>query len=296
MSGNAMVSWQRVSKEYAGKPALLDFSLDLGPGVHCLLGPNGAGKTTALNILTGIRSASSGEVQLLGQRVSRGGKQARSLGCVPQSLSFPPTLKVVEVLRFIAVHYPDPLDFAELETKLDLAGILPKQCGSLSGGQLRRLGIAAAIMSNAPVLILDEPLAGLDIDGRAAVRHLLLEQQEQGRCVIMASHDYAEIEATADTVTLMQDGRKLATGSIAEIRDTLDISYLSFESPAAPPTELATLGTLQELGAGRYRLITKQPDPASKLIVELIPQPRLQISQSSLEDAVSNLLKKEAGQ
>ncbi|WP_394939636.1 ABC transporter ATP-binding protein [Psychromicrobium sp. YIM B11713] len=286
----AIVSWQRVTKRYPRKTALQDFSLDLGAGVHCLLGANGAGKSTALNILCGVRTASSGEVTVLGQRVRRGGPQASLLGCVPQALSFPPTLTVAEVLRFIAIHYPEPLDFSVVEEKLQLRGIRKTQCGSLSGGQLRRLGIAAALMSNAPVLVLDEPLAGLDIDGRAQVRALLLDLKQQGRCVIMASHDYGEIEATADTVTLIKDGSALLSDSTEAIRSTLNTHYLSFFSADGPPSGLKNFGTLQPLGHGRYRLVTPQPDRAGRLIVETIADPQLQIVKASLEDAVSVLL------
>lgn len=287
-----MVAWLHVSKSYRNKSALENFSLDLGPGIHCLLGSNGAGKSTALSILTGVRAASRGEVRVMGQAVVRGGRQTTLIGSVPQSLSFPPTLKVAEVLRFVAMHYPNPLELDSFDEHLQLNKILAKQCGSLSGGQRRRLGIAAALIGNAPVLILDEPLAGLDIDGRAAVRRIILEQQAAGRCVIMASHDYAEVEAAADTVTLIKDGRRLANGSTESIRSTLDLSHLSFTAEN-PPAGIETFGTLTNLGTGRFRLTTHQPDQAARLLLAEIRAPKLQIAPSSLEDAVSELLAKE---
>ncbi|AJT41787.1 ABC transporter ATP-binding protein [Psychromicrobium lacuslunae] len=290
MNHQSTVRWQGVTKTYPNKVALADFSLELGTGVHCLLGANGAGKSTALNILCGIRAASSGKVSVLGEQVRRAGPQAKLIGCVPQSLSFPPTLRVAEVVRFIAVHYPKPLDFATVAEKLELTSLRNTQCGSLSGGQRRRLGIAVALLSNAPVLILDEPLASLDIDGRAAVRQILLEQKELSRCVIMASHDYAEIEATADTVTLLKGGRTLLSGATEAIRDTLNTHYLSFYSAVELPAELSRLGTVEKLGEQKYRLITSEPDQASRLIVGTLTEPRLQISKASLEDAVKVLL------
>lgn len=290
MADHVMVCWQNVTKTYPRKVALQDFSLELPAGVHCLLGANGAGKSTALNILCGVRAATSGTTSVLGHQVRRAGPHAKLIGCVPQALSFPPTLRVSEVLQFIAVHYPEPLELAAVMESLGLSEVSTTQCGSLSGGQLRRLGIAAALLSNAPVLILDEPLAGLDIDGRATVRQLVLAQRARGRCIIMASHDYAEVEATADAVTLLKSGRSLLTGSIEVVRDTLNTHYLSFSSPAGVPAELQAIGALEQLDDGRFRLTTRVPDEASRLIVAKIDEPKLQISKASLEDAVKVLL------
>ena len=289
----AIVSWENVVKDYRGKAALLGFSLELGAGVHCLLGSNGAGKSTALNILTGIRQPTSGTATVLGQRVIRGGPQARYVSCVPQAVTFPPTLKVSEVLRFISVHYPDPLDFAAVQDALSLEGILDKQCGGLSGGQLRRLGIAGAIICNAPVIIMDEPLAGLDIEGRAQVRNIILEQRDLGRCIIMASHDYGEIEATADTVTLVKDGRNILSEGIETVRQRLGLYQLSFSAAAPLPAAVLELGVVEPVGTGRYRLVTEDPDAASRILLEVLDDPKLNVLQSSLEDAVSMILSEE---
>jgi len=289
----AIVSWEDVSKNYPGKSALSGFTLSLGPGVHCLLGSNGAGKSTALNILTGVRQPTSGTATVLGRAVVRGGPQASLLSCVPQAVTFPPTLKVREVLRFISVHYPDPLDFAAVQDALSLQGILDKQCGGLSGGQLRRLGIAGSIICNAPVLIMDEPLAGLDIEGRAQVRSIILEQRSLGRCIIMASHDYAEIEATADTVTLVKDGRNILSEDIESVRQRLGLYQLSFSADAPLPQAVRALGAVEPMGAGRYRLVTEDPDTASRLLLDILEDPKLNVLQSSLEDAVSVILSEE---
>lgn len=284
-----MVNWKNVSKKYQATLALSNFSLALGPGVHCILGPNGAGKSTALSILTGVRAASSGEVQVLGQAVRRGGAQTQQLGSAPQSLSFPATVKVREVLAFVAMHYPAPLPLGQVAAQLDLPAILAKQCGSLSGGQRRRLGIACALIGNAPVLILDEPLAGLDIDGRAAVRQLILAQRAAGRCIIMASHDYAEVESTADTVSLIKDGSLLVSGNTESVRNTLALSHLVF-SATAVPAGVTPLGSLQKLDDGRFRLTTRHPDQAARILLHAFETPGLQINPSSLEEAVGALL------
>ncbi|MBQ1444648.1 MAG: ABC transporter ATP-binding protein [Renibacterium sp.] len=289
MSREPMASWESVSKKYRGVPALTEFSLALGPGVHCLLGPNGAGKSTALGILTGVRAASRGTVQVLGKTVVRGGPQTRWLGSVPQSLSFPATLTAREVLGFVAMHYPDPVPLGRIVTELGLQAFLEKHCGGLSGGQRRRLGIACAVIANAPVLILDEPLAGLDIEGRAAVRHLILAQRSAGRCIIMASHDYAEVESTADTVTLVKDGIRLASGSTDSVRGTLALSHVVFNAPEAP-AGVTPLGALQRLDDGRFRLTTRHPDQAARILLQALDRPRLQINPSSLEEAVGELL------
>lgn len=290
---SAMVSWKHVSKDYRGKRGLDDFSLELGAGVHCLLGSNGAGKSTALNILTGVRPPSSGGAYIFDHEVIRGGPQTRLVSCVPQAVMFPPTLKVREVLHFISIHYPDPLGITAVHDLISLEGLLEQQCGGLSGGQLRRLGIGAAIMCNAPILILDEPLAGLDIEGRAQVRNIILEQKNQGRCVIMASHDYAEVEATADTVTLMKDGRNILTDDIGSVQQRLGVYHLTFTSLQPVPEHILSLGAIESVGGNRFQLVTDQPDVASRVLLEALPDPRLNVKQSSLEDAVSSILQEE---
>jgi len=290
---SAMVSWKNVSKDYRGKRGLDDFSLELDAGVHCLLGPNGAGKSTALNILTGVRSTSFGGAFVFDHKVVRGGPQTRMVSCVPQAVMFPPTLKVREVLHFISIHYPDPLDFSAVHDLISLEGLMDQQCGGLSGGQLRRLGIGAAIICNAPVVILDEPLAGLDIEGRAQVRNIILQQKSQGRCVIMASHDYAEVEATADTITLMKDGRNILTDDIDSVQQRLGVYHLTFTSLQPVPEAVLSLGAVESVGANRFQLVTDQPDVASRVLLDALPDPRLNVKQSSLEDAVSSILQEE---
>lgn len=293
MSLGPMACWDQVSKKYRNKTVLSDFSLDLGSGVHCLLGPNGAGKSTALSILTGIRPADSGAVRVLGKPVLRGGEQTKWVSSVPQSLSFPATLKVQEVLAFVAMHYAEPLALEAVAGPLSIQEILPKQCGSLSGGQRRRLGIASALIANAPIMILDEPLAGLDIDGRAAVRKIVLEQRSAQRCIIMASHDYAEVESTADTVTLIKDGLLLTSGSTDSIRSAVELSHLEFSAPDVP-AGIAPLGAVELLNNGRFALTTGYPDQAARILLNAFEEPKLRIRPSSLEEAVSELLLKEA--
>ncbi|MCW1249738.1 ABC transporter ATP-binding protein [Acaricomes phytoseiuli] len=202
-------SWEHVTKLYGPRAALEDFSLELGPGVHALLGPNGAGKSTALNLLSGIRLADDGVMRVCGERVTRGGRSARSLSSTPQALSFPPVLRVREVLDFIAAHYPQPLAIDALCDRLPLAQLLERKCGGLSGGQTRVVGLACALSGNTEVLLLDEPSTGLDPETRSTVHEILREQRTMGRCIILSTHDYAEAETTADTVSLIRHGRLL---------------------------------------------------------------------------------------
>lgn len=134
MINSTMANWDNVTKTYRGQTALADFSLSLGPGANYLLGPNGAGKTTALSVLTGVRAATEGRAQVMGLTVKRGGPHTKLMGTAPQSLDFPPTLSVAEILRFVAIHYPNPHTIGTLSDQLGLEPILDKKCGSLSGG------------------------------------------------------------------------------------------------------------------------------------------------------------------
>ncbi|NEM92126.1 ABC transporter ATP-binding protein [Galbitalea soli] len=207
MRNELSVAWRDVRKSFGRRAALDRFTLEAGPGIHCLLGDNGAGKSTAFAVLTGARRPDAGDVLVGGERVRRGGATARLIGSAPQSLSYPPTVRVREVVDYVAAHYAAPAPTAAILDRVGLTALARRSCGGLSGGEARRLALACALVGDTPVVVLDEPSAGLDRSGQGELREIIRGLGSAGRIVLLASHDLADVEALADRVWVVAAGR-----------------------------------------------------------------------------------------
>ena len=195
----------------------LSFSVHPGEAV-ALWGPNGAGKTTVLRCLLGLFPY-EGTVQVAGYDVRRQGRAVRRLtGFVPQELNFHDDLTVHETMRFYtrlkkASAHPSKT----LLQRLGLIEHAHKPVGSLSGGMKQRLALAVALLTDPPLLILDEPTANLDAQAREAFLNLLSEVKRAGKTLIFSSHRLEEVIGLADRVLVMQQGRLVADCSPAEL-------------------------------------------------------------------------------
>lgn len=293
MSTATTVRWERASKRFGHVVALEDFSLSLGAGVHCILGANGAGKSTAFALLTGARRPDRGTVWVADLQVRRGGEASKLIGFAPQAVTFPATLTVQEVLCLVAAHYPTP---ASVQEVLDWAGLAPQArslCGGLSGGQTRRLGLACAVVGEAPVVVLDEPVAGLDINGQQQLHELISALGEDGRTVLVASHDLGEVEQIAHTVQLIARGRLAASDDVAGIRDRIEgttISFASADDQLLPLRNRCDPGARVSRSGGRIEAVTDRPDALARLIVNTLPEPGLLIRKTTLAEAIESLL------
>jgi ABC-2 type transport system ATP-binding protein len=214
---------------YKGRTAVDQVDLTLGAGVHGLLGPNGAGKTTLIRVLATVLQPSSGTVRLLGRPELRGLR--RRLGYLPQTFGFYPRFTLREFVEYFAwlKEIPARNVGVAVERAIERVGLGDRRrdrMKTLSGGMLRRAGIAAAIVNDPELLLLDEPTAGLDPEQRVEFRSLL---REIGRdsCVVVATHLVEDVAAACIDVCLMADGKLLFSGT---------------------PDELVTLGTEAEPG------------------------------------------------
>lgn len=204
-----------VGKRYGKQVALSDFSLRLEAGkIYGLLGPNGSGKTTGLHILTGLLTPTEGSVLIGGVPITE--KRSRDLyGFAPDDLPLPVALTGREYLEF---HHamrrrkdgPRARDLADL---FGLADDLDKQVGQYSHGMRRKLQVIAALSHEPQIVILDEPFRGLDPDAAAALRDVLTGFSRSGRTVLIATHDLLRAERDCDEVTILANGRVVATGS-----------------------------------------------------------------------------------
>jgi ABC-2 type transport system ATP-binding protein len=233
--------------------------------VVALLGPNGAGKTSTVEALEGYRRPSAGRVRVLGLDPIADHEQVTpAIGVMLQEGGLYPGIRAGEALRLFAAYYDDPDDPDALLGRVGLADHARATVRRLSGGQKQRLALALALVGRPRVAFLDEPTAGLDVEGRRLVREVVREQAGRNVCVLLATHDLAEAEKVADRVVIVDRGRIVADGTPAELMSA-PVEEIRFA--ARTGLDVAVLGgVLQapvvEESPGEYR-VAAAPTPAA---------------------------------
>ena len=206
---------QALHKQFRQTRALDGVSLDIAQGEFFgLLGPNGAGKTTLITILAGLTRATSGTAEIMGHDVVRDYRQARrALGVVPQELVYDPFFNVRETLRiqsgFFGLRHNDAW-IEEIMHHLDLTPHAAKNTQSLSGGMKRRLLVAQALVHKPPVIVLDEPTAGVDVDLRRSLWAFISRLNREGHTILLTTHYLEEAEALCNRIAMLKSGRVVA--------------------------------------------------------------------------------------
>jgi ABC-2 type transport system ATP-binding protein len=273
----------RATRRYGDVTALDQVSLDVRAGeLVGLLGPNGAGKSTLLNLLVGLRRVTAGRVELFGGD-PRDPAHRQQLGVTPQETGLPSTLRVREVVDFVAAHYPDPVPRAELLDRFGIADLDRRQTGGLSGGQKRRLAVALAFIGRPRLVILDEPTTGLDVEARHSLWAAIRSFHADGGTVLLSSHYLEEIEALAHRVVVLGQGRVLADDTVDAIRDIVGVRRVSLVADDLPPLP-GVLGV--ERTDGRTHLLTSDADQLVRDLVNAnVAFSGLEIRPTSLEEA-----------
>ncbi len=207
-----------VTKRYGALEALAGVSLEVGQGEFFgLLGPNGAGKTTLISALSGLARPTSGSLQVMGHDVVTDYRNARmQLGVVPQELVFDPFFSVRELLRIQSGYFgisrnDDWID--EILSSLDLLPKADENMRALSGGMKRRVLVAQALVHRPPVIVLDEPTAGVDVELRQGLWRFIRKLNEDGHTIVLTTHYLEEAEAMCGRIAMLKAGRIVALDS-----------------------------------------------------------------------------------
>ena len=210
-----------VARHYGSVRAVdgVSFAADAGE-VIALVGHNGAGKTTLIKLMLGLARPTSGSVRVLGQDPAAGDVTVRRrLGYLPENVSFNPALTGRETLRFyVQLKGGQPKEADALLQRIGLAHAANRRIGTYSKGMRQRLGLAQAMIGSPAVLLLDEPTTGLDPELRQQFYGIVREMQAAGTTVLLSSHALNELEGNAGRVVILNDGRKIADGSLDELR------------------------------------------------------------------------------
>ena len=248
MGSMSAVSFQSVSKSYQTPKgefqALKSVSLDIEEGEFFgLLGPNGAGKTTLISILAGLSRATGGRVLVQGSDVQANYADARrKLGIVPQELVFDPFFTVREALKFQSGYFgvknnDDWID--ELLHSLGLTDKAHNNMRQLSGGMKRRVLVAQALVHKPPIIVLDEPTAGVDVELRQTLWHFIAKLNKQGHTVLLTTHYLEEAEALCSRVAMLKHGEIIKLSTMSDLLKSASSNVLQFKTDSALPKPLA---------------------------------------------------------
>jgi Cu-processing system ATP-binding protein len=262
-----MVQVKNLTKRFGGLTAVNNLSFNVDEGeIVALWGANGAGKTTVLRCLLNL-TPYDGEISVAGMNVAEEGKAARRrIGFVPQELAFHDDMTVQETMTFYALlkKLGYGYDFSPLLARLDLAAHAKKPVGELSGGLKQRLALALALLSDPPILLLDEPTSSLDVTAREDFMELLLALKEAGKTMIFSSHRLEEMLALADRVLVMADGRLQIDCPPSQLTEHLGrpmTLYLHMSGNGlAPAMEILSQHGLTVNRNGRGLWVQVQPD------------------------------------
>ncbi len=264
---------EQVSKRYGTLNALDGVSLTIERGEFFgLLGPNGAGKTTLIHILAGLTLATSGRARVMGHDVVSQYRDARrALGVVPQELVFDPFFTVRETLTFQSGYFGLRNNrewIEEVMRHLDLTGRAETNMRALSGGMKRRVMVAQALVHKPPVIVLDEPTAGVDVELRQALWKFVRQLNEDGHTIVLTTHYLEEAEALCGRIAMLKQGRVVALDTTHNLLRKHSGCYVELRlEPDRIPESLAAL--VAQRHEGGYRLALRDYSEVERVIAVL---------------------------
>lgn len=296
-----MLEVRGVTKAYNDVIALRDVNLEIAPGeVLGLVGSNGAGKTTLVSIIAGLRKADAGSVRVGGVEIADDLPRAQAaIGLAPQELGVYLQLTVQRNLRFFGklaglVGASLAARVAEAADALDLEDLLDRTPQELSGGEKRRLHTAIALLNRPPLLLLDEPTAGVDVRTRARLLQTVARLADDGVAVCYATHYLHEIETIGASVAILEDGSIVASGRVAEVVAAAGRAIVEMRVVGSVPPSLPVVADGEADGEVVVRITPEDPVAAVPQVLEAVSDvggqvKSLEVMQPSLESAYLSL-------
>jgi len=285
--GTAPLTLHETVLRFGSVTALAGISLEIGAGsTTALLGPNGAGKTTLINVLLGLLTPDSGHVSVFGGRAGRLEARLRT-GVVMQTSGIPDLLTVREHLETFAGYYRKP---APLQHILELTGLerlADRRYRHLSGGEQQRLQLALALSGDPEVLFLDEPTTGLDVETRRSLWRVIGDLKQAGRTILLTTHYLEEADSLADRIVLLREGRIVADGSPAAIKEKASGRRIRARTALPLPWLRKLPGVLAASRSGETveLLVTDAENVTRALLGEDPELKELEVKASSLDEA-----------
>ena len=294
------VALTTVTKRYGAHTAVADVDLTLRAGERvALVGHNGAGKSTLIKLMLGLIRPSAGSIEVLGGRVSGHAAAAAraAIGYLPENVVFPPAMTGEELLDFYArLKHRDIAENEALLERVGLADAARRRLGTYSKGMRQRLGLAQALIGTPRLLLLDEPTTGLDPALRRSFYDIIDELAHNGVTVLLSSHALAELEPRSDRIVVMNRGRKVADGTIADLRALARRPTrirVTFANGARPPDVLGNTATWIEVAEHVFEIACAEPDKVAVLrrLMALPEQPRdVDLMPPTLDDVYAYFL------
>jgi len=230
-----------LSKSYGPLPAVRGIELSIAPGeTVALLGPNGAGKSTTIDMILGLSRPDAGTVSVFGQPPDQA-VRAGSIGAMLQTGAVVQYLSIRELLHLVASLYPHPLSVGEVLELTGLSDLADRQTTKLSGGQSQRVRFAISLVGDPDLLVLDEPTAALDVEGRHEFWDSMRAVARQGKTVLFATHYLEEADAFADRIVVMAKGQIVADGAPSQIKAKVGARTIRATAPGLDVTEAKRL-------------------------------------------------------
>jgi ABC-2 type transport system ATP-binding protein len=285
---------ENVTKKYGSVVALDGVNLSLGPGVTALLGPNGAGKTTAVKLLLGLARADAGRVTVAGGDPRRSTTREQ-LGAMMQVARVPETLKVREHVDLFCHYYPNPLRIGDVLATAGLTALADRRYGTLSGGEKQRVLFALAICGNPPLLLLDEPTVGFDVETRRSFWDSIGTLARSGKSVLLTTHYLEEADALADRVVVIDRGRIVAEGTPAAIKQQAATKIIRCRTMLTE-TELRAIAGVRVVrsAGGRTEIVVTVDEAVVREMLARDPSlSDLEVAGAGLEEAFLALTRKD---
>ncbi|HZZ68527.1 MAG TPA: ABC transporter ATP-binding protein [Phenylobacterium sp.] len=288
----ALARLSGVRKRFGEVQALDGLDLEVRPGeLLAVLGPNGAGKTTAIALMLGLQQPDAGQALLFG-RSPRDLRARRGIGVMMQEVALPDALKVRELVAMTRAYYPAPPPLADTIARAGIEKIAERPYAKLSGGQKRQAQFALAICGGPRLLFLDEPTTGLDVTSRETMWATLRALVAGGAAIVLTTHYIEEAQALADRVLVMAKGRRVAEGTVGEMRALVSrkrvecVTALPAEAIAAwPEVAAATPGDNRQVS-----IVTTDAEAVVRKLLAADPKlSELEVRRAGLSEAFAEL-------